>query len=385
MATRKINPWFLLGVTLLVLALGFGGSFYLSKNGPKSVQQAPEVILPSVEVITVSPGDHPITLIGQGNVIPTRQTEIKAEVAGKITDIANSFVVGGKFLEGEVMIRIAREDYETAVTAAETNVAQAELALQQEEKRAAQAVRDWKKLGQGKQADPLVLREPQRAVAEATVASSRSSLEQARRNLERTNVLAPYNCLVLEKGTELGGMVAAGSLIAVVEQEGEREVRVPLSLEDFSYLKREGGELAEASVVLKGQLGTRAVTWDGTVIREEGRIDSQSRTAHVIVEVHPNETGLPLPPSGLFLQAELQGITLTDVVEIPRITLLDRSQVLILTEDSELELREVAVVRREAEVVYVSEGLAQGEQVVTSAIDAPVNGMKVVVAEEVSP
>ena len=377
MSRRRLNPFFIAGLACLILAIAAGSFVFLLKNGPKSVQQKPEVVLPLVETVTVQPADHPIFIQGQGDVVPSRQTEIRAEVGGKVTDVSPDFVVGGRFSDGQTILQIAREDYETAITTAETNLAQAELALQQEERRAAQARRDWEKLGQGKEADPLVLREPQRAVAEATVASSRSALDQARRNLDRTTISAPYNSLIISKGTELGSMLSPGSLVTIVEKEADREVRVPLSLEDYSYLQRENGALSPAPATVTGQLGARLVTWNATVLREEGRIDSTSRTAHVILSVVPNSDGLPLPPTGLFLNVTIEGSSLEDVYELSRISLQDRSQVLVLTDRDEVELRKVSVVRRESDVVYISEGLQPGERVITSAIDAPVNGMKV--------
>jgi hypothetical protein len=95
----------------------------------------------------------------------------------------------------------------------------------------------------------------------------------------------------------------------------------------------------------------------------------------------------------LFVQAEIVGRTVEQVYEIPRTALRGESQVLVVKPqmmadtnsaaggEGVLEIRTVPVVRAAREQALVR-GLEPGELVCLSALDAPVNGMRVRLAVE---
>ena len=85
---------------------------------------------------------------------------------GRVLEVSPKFKSGGRFAKGEVMLEIDGSDYVAALAKAESALADAQLSLAREEARAAQARRDWKKLGRGDASD-LVLGIPQIASAKA--------------------------------------------------------------------------------------------------------------------------------------------------------------------------------------------------------------------------
>ena len=116
---------------------------------------------------------------------------VGAAVAGRVIEVSPSFVPGGFFEKGELLLRIDPFDYRQASVQATGAVAQADLRLATELAEADVARKEWEELGEGKPT-PLTLREPQVAEAQAALASARAALENAERNLERTAIAAPY-------------------------------------------------------------------------------------------------------------------------------------------------------------------------------------------------
>ena len=62
--------------------------------------------------------------------------------------------------------------------------------------RAEQAVRDWEKLGLNRDPSDLVLRKPQLVSARARITAAEAAVDKAMRDLERTEIRAPYDCRI---------------------------------------------------------------------------------------------------------------------------------------------------------------------------------------------
>ena len=77
------------------------------------------------------------------------------------------------------------------------------------------------------------------------------------------------------------------------------------------------------------------------------------------------------------MQASIAGRTVEHVIVVPRQALQDTGQVLVVDRDDRLRFRSIEVLRVEGNDVFVERGLIDGERVCISAIQAPVDGMKV--------
>jgi len=120
-------------------------------------------------------------------------------------------------------------------------------------------------------------------------------------------------------------------------------------------------------------------TWTGKIIRNEGRVDRSTMMMHFVVEVAVTEKQkvADLPPPGLFVNAAITGRVMKDVVEIPRSALLSSGLVLAVEEGSILGTRSVELARTMKESVLISSGISEGDKVIVSTIETPVEGMKV--------
>ena len=85
---------------------------------------------------------------------------------------------------------------------------------------------------------------------------------------------------------------------------------------------------------------------------------------------------------GTFVRAEIRGRRANDVVILPRAVLQPDDTVLIANADRELEVRTVTVARAEPREVYISAGIADGELVVTTPLEAPIPGTQLAIRGE---
>ena len=369
---------------LAILVVTVLGIIFLVINKRVAKEEVKQRVVPAVEVVEVTAADHAVKISTQGVVESARETRLAAEVGGRVMEISPSFKRGGVVKKGERLVQIDPADYRSALAAAEVRRAEAELALELEKARVEQAQLDWAKLGSG--SDPLnalVLREPYLAAAEASAASAVEAAAKARRDVERTEILAPFDAGLRSANAEVGAVVAPGTMVAELYASGDLEVRLPLSLEDFGFLARAADGKVTGEIVLKGKIGADEYTWKAEMARVDPEISRETLSAHVAVKVLPTEgSTFPLPPVGLFVNAEIAGKTLGDIKEIPRRALIEGNRTIVVMAGNKIAFRDLTIPRLTRATALVSGGLEAGDRVVLTRLSAPVVGMEVEIEKD---
>jgi RND family efflux transporter MFP subunit len=383
-------------VPLLLIAASIGGAVVMLLTRPEAKEAEPELARLLVEVIEVNPGDVTVTVESRGTVAARTRTSLVSEVTGRILSVAEPFVAGGFFREGDVLLRIDPRNYETAVTQAEAAVARARTAVEQERALARYAKEDFDRARElaavrGDQATALTLREPQLAQARAELASAEAALVQAREDLARTVLRAPYDGLVREKLADVGQYVNPGTPVAELFAVDYAEVRLPLTAEDLAFLdlpETFGAAPASAlPVTLRAQLGGEARSWPARLVRTEGVFDTRTRVLYAVAQIQ-DPYGLdrtwPQGPLriGTFVTAEVQGSVLRDVYTIPRHALRPGERLWLVDEQERLARAQVEVVRADERRVYVRGGLEPGDRVALTPLEDPLPGAPVRVLQD---
>lgn len=403
-------------VTLLVCALvlfaGFRVYSHFVDNPTKAPRRTPEKTARLVDTITATVGDYPATLTAMGETIPETEVQLKPQVSGRIISVSPSFVPGGRFAAGQEVLRIDPSDFELALAQRESEVLQAEsqiiaahadLTAAQRELSIEQgsqnvATREFELLGeQIPESDrALVLREPQLqaaqagiesaqaaiASAEAALAAAESRRDQARLDLQRTTVYAPFNAVVMEKNAAIGDVVNSSTVLSGLLGTDRAWVEIAIPLSDMRWIDIGSPDAAPSRVEIRDPSAWGSdVHRDARVIQILPQIDTESRMARVLVEVDDPlglaDPAAPLPRLlvGSYVQARVVGPTIRGVVRLPRAVVRDGDQVRIMNESDELEIRRVTVAFRESDAVLVSEGIGAGERIVTTNLATAVNGL----------
>jgi RND family efflux transporter MFP subunit len=215
---------------LIAVALVVAYTMYL--NRPVSLTHEPTVRVSQVEAARVEKQSLRIPVQAQGNVSAHTETQVVAEVTGRILEVSPVFHSGGYLRAGDVLARIDDRDYKAQLLRAKAEVARAKSALAQEKGMAGVALNEWQRLPdrntRSQQANDLYLRKPQLAQAEAQLLSAQAEMHKAEDDLERTVIRAPYASIIREKLSELGQFVKPGSAVATIFAVDYAEIRLAM-------------------------------------------------------------------------------------------------------------------------------------------------------------
>jgi RND family efflux transporter MFP subunit len=355
----------------IIFAIAGLATFGLSKMKPEAPKQEAENLDLLVEILELKTSTQSFAIQSQGTVRPRTQTILSAEVSGSVISISPKLIAGGVFAKNEVLMRIDPTNYTVAVDRAEALLAQRQIEFDGATKLRSQGYRA----------------ESEYASAAAALAAARADVVGARRNLERTYIRLPYEGMVLSKESDLGQFVNPGTRLGVTFATDYAEVRLALTDQDLAFVEipdprevtRSGGAdgpLVKLTAVQKGQL----TEWDAQIVRSEGVVDEKSRVTYAvarIVDPYRLHSAGPSLPIGTFVAASIAGSNEVDVIPVPRGAVRGADQVLVVNDDSEIEIRTVDILRADSNFAYLSGGVSAGERITTTAIEAPTNGMAV--------
>jgi RND family efflux transporter MFP subunit len=356
---------------IAIFAVAIALNMVMIKMKPEPEKNEIETFELLVAVMSLDNSSAVFEIRSQGAVRPLTQTTLSAEVSGSIVSISPKFVAGGVFQEGEQLMRIDPTNYVVAVDQAEALLTQRQIEFDGAKQLRSQGYRA----------------ESEFASAAAALATAKADVVRAKRNLERTYIRLPYEGMVRSKDADLGQFVNPGSRLGIVFSTDFAEVRLPLTDHDLAFVdlpsagevtKTGGasGPLVTLTAVQKG----RPTNWKAQIVRSEGIVDEQSRVTYAVARIDDpyrlHSAGIPLP-IGTFVGASIEGVTVANVIPVPRSALRGSDQLLFIDDDNKLEIRSVEVIRADAEFAYIGEGASVGDRISLTAIEAPSNGMSV--------
>lgn len=379
MATKKqiIIPIAILAAGIAAMAI-----FSNMKKPPEEKEKIDNTPIVAVESISVAP--MTLEVSSYGMVKPKYETQLVAQVNGEIVELSEAFVRGGFVKKDQLLARIDPSDYHAALIDAQANMASARAALEKEVAQGKVAEREWKQI---KDTSPteLSLRKPQLAQELARVKAAQASVLRAERNLERTEIRAPYNAMIDSRNVGLGSFVSMGSQIGHVLGTSIAEIRLPVADNQLAFLTKQG---VNSQVSLIGTYAGQATKWQATIARNEGVVDNKSRMSYLVAEINDpyllnkanNTAGAPLR-FGSYINAEIMGYKINQATLIPRYLVVD-GKIAILDSESKLQYVVIDIVRQQGSNVVVANGLADGDKIIVSALDYPVDGMKLALASD---
>jgi RND family efflux transporter MFP subunit len=323
-------------------------------------------------------------------VQPRTESDLVTEVSGRIVWVSPQLAAGGFFDEGDPLLRIDPRDYEVALEGAQAALARADSDLSYAKLDLGRE-RSMRESGASSRAR-FQDAERDHARADAARREARVRVRRAELDLERCEIRAPFAGRVRDKRVDRGQYVTPGAPAARVFSIDYAEVRLPISDADLAFLELPLTSALEQTetdapsgprVVLTANFAGAQRQWIGYVVRTEGALDLRTRMVNVIARIEDPygrsrdaSSGPPLP-IGLFVEAAIEGRLFDGVVELPRAALRRRDTVWIVDADGRLEQRSVEVLRSIGDRTFVKSGLSDGDLVVTSALDAALDGMRV--------
>jgi len=367
----------ILPIIVVVVAIVAAVGLSKMRQPPEKTEESRPAIL--VNAAAIEPDTIIYQIKSQGMVTPKLETSLISEVNGRIVSVAEQFVAGGFFNKGDLLVTVEQSDYLTNVKAAQAALANAQAMLAEEKARVKVAEEEWRSFTDGT-APALGLRQPQLASALASVQSAEAELERAKRDLDRTEIRAPYDGMVRSRAANLGQFISRGTVLGNIVGTEVAEIRLPLTDTDMAFLAMPGEMDADNNkVTLSSTVAGQQLTWPAKLVRTEGILDERSRVIYVVAEVidpyqrQSQEQGesQPVLNFGRFVGATIVGTQAEQVVKVARHLLLPGNQVLVVDKDNTLQFRQVKVDRATSEFAYIQAGLEPTDQLALSAISNP--------------
>ena len=364
----------------LVILAALLGALALMATSPQVEPNSPEPLAPTVRVREAVPQAVQLQVHSQGTVSPNKVTALIPEVAGRVVWISPTLVNGGYFERGDVLLRLDDKDHRSTLQRARAALARAEAEhdhAHYEHQRMLSL--EQRKLASRSQMEHAL---KEARVKEAALHDARANLDQAKRDLQRTEVKAPFAGLVQSESVDVGQLVGRNSPVATLYAVDQMEVRLPIADRQLAFLNLPVGQRGalregqQPAVTLTADYAGRTLSWRGRIVRTEAEIDVASRMLNVVARVNAESHAAP-PAVGLFVEAEIEGLLVEDIVVMPRNALRNGNRVLIVDADNRLRFRDIEPLRLYQDDVLIRGGLAQGERVCVSALQTPIEGMRV--------
>jgi RND family efflux transporter MFP subunit len=376
----------IIGVTLLLVALIFNNPPQSKRFKPS---KAPQM---SVETKILVPESYQVMVESFGTVKPRTESILFSQVSGQITQVSEQFRDGGFFEKGDVLVQLDDRDYLSEVKVSQANLLSANQVLLEERARVQQAQADWQRLGNGKTANVLVLRQPQLESAKAKMLSAQAQLDKARLSLERTAIVAPYAGRILKKQVGIGQVVSSNSQLATIFAVDYVEIRLPIQNKDLALMNlpevyRDIGEHGRKNDVKLTSDLIGHQSWNGKIIRTESAIDEQSQQLYVVAQINrpydaKTSDGSPIK-IGQYVTAEIEGKALSNSLVIPSSAIYQGSYVYTVVKGL-LMRKEVTLGWQNGKQSIVESGLVAGDELVLTSLGQVSSGTPVAIEGSVS-
>ncbi|QLA68949.1 efflux RND transporter periplasmic adaptor subunit [Enterobacter pasteurii] len=342
------------------------------QENPQQHRQAPQV---SVHIVKSAPLAVTTELPGRTDAF--RVAEVRPQVSGII--LHRNFTEGSDVKAGESLYQIDPATYQAAYDSAKGELVKAQAAANIAHLTVKRYV-------------PLVgtqyvsKQEYDRAVAtarqaDASIIAAKAGVESARINLAYTKVSSPISGRIGKSSVTEGALVTNGqsTALATVQQLDPIYVDVTQSSSDFMRLKQTSLQKGDASSVELLMENGQPYPLKGTLQFSDVTVD-ESTGSITLRAIFPNPQHMLLP--GMFVRARIDEGTQPNAILVPQqgVTRTPRGDatVLVVNDNNQVESRTVVAPQAIADRWLVTEGLKNGDRVITSGLQKVRPGITVV-------
>ena len=371
--------------------------------------------------------------LGFGTVQPQAVWQAVAEVQGRIIDMPPELRKGAILPAGTVLFEIDPVDYRLRVAEADANLrvvmaeiadldiketnTKASIAIEKKAAAVSRRERDRKRslverkaLSQSaldtEESNLLIVQQRvqdlqntlnrvpvERDLKRAERALYEARLEEARRDVSRTMIRAPFDLRIAELNVEKAQFAATGTALAIGDSIDIAEVTAQFAIERVRDVVRieppQGGittanlsrlpDIIDLEATVRLRTANHTFEWPARFARINDTIDPQTRTVGIIVAVDaPYARAQPgdQPPlvKGMYVEVEVRGPPRPNLIVVPRAALWN-GFVYVVDNESRLRQRKVDVELVQTNFAAISAGLSAGERVVVGDLIPAIEGM----------
>lgn len=398
-----ILPPILLGILIIAIAPSM-------KAEPAKAEQ--KAIKKVVRVLPVKPRSIQPYAIGYGHTKPEQSWQAQSEVEGSIIWIAESLQNGAIIKKGTTLIKLDPSPYQLAITrllaeknvsllrdktiAASLAIAEQDYAIQLSEYQRTERLNKTGHISKNELdgAKRSLLNSQQQlqtlknnlAINQAEQQVLQAQLDLAKRDLQKTEIVAPFDLRITEKKADVAEYVNKGEILLYGDGINRVEVSAQFPLGKMRPLRRsESRNLIDnnihndlqAQVILKA--GDRSIFWQADVGRSGGQIDVQTQSQSIIVTIDaPYKKASPGKKPALirdtFVKVILKAPVINKQILLP-LTAIHQDKVYTVTPEGKLSIKPVEIDFIQGEIAVIKSGISFKDKVVLSQLSPAVSGM----------
>ncbi|WP_024851781.1 efflux RND transporter periplasmic adaptor subunit [Hydrogenovibrio kuenenii] len=351
---------------LIVLGLMSASMVACQSDKPEKALSIQNV---DVGVETVSLGAIPLKVVVPGAIVPDQKAMISSRLMGYIKNL--DVKVGQTVKRGDELFSIDSADVKSGVLKARSGYQQADAAL-------LDAKLDYdrfKKLYEEdsvskQQFDKISL---QYKVAQENLVAAKTNLDQAKSQLQYSNVKAPFNGVVVQKMAVAGDLAAPGHPVLALENRDSLSVQTQVSQDLYTVLRL--GDTAE--VLIDGQ----SKPMKGTIYTLVSAADPKTRSHTVKLSLASSVD----VNSGTFAHVGFKRGE-RQTIMVPKSAVVVRSGIegVFVDEDKQANFRMVRLGESIGDRVEVKSGLNLGDVIVVKNNTSLLNGDHLIVENKTS-
>ncbi|SDM20794.1 efflux RND transporter periplasmic adaptor subunit [Kriegella aquimaris] len=387
MSNKKI-----VGICLAILVGGLAITILIFSTEPEAETEGASIETAMlVEVISAEQGTYEPIIVATGTVQPVEDVTLSPLVSGQVIRRDPAFTPGGFVKKNQVLLQIDPSDYRNTLELRKSELLQSQSTLETEMGRQQIAEQDLQliaddslfgdnPLSEGER--QLVLRKPQLNAVKATIGGAKASVNQAKLNLSRTTIRAPFDAHILSQNVTEGSQVAQGDNLGRIVGTDYYWVMTTVPVSKLQWLSFPKSDSKKGSPVrIKNSTAWSTDTYrEGYLDKQIGALDNQTRLARVLVKVtdplanEADQEGMPTLMIGTFVEVYIQANPVAEVVRLSRDYIRSNETVWVM-KDGKLEIREVDIVLNDDEYAYIRKGLVAGEKVVITDLSTVSSGI----------
>lgn len=362
---------------------------------PVSMKKKPLAARYAVNVIEVSVGEAPVQIRALGTIKPFQETNVNARVSSQVVFLSEHSDIGAIVKKGEVLVKLDADTFKSTLQSKKSDLAKAKAAYQLEMGQQSVAKAEAEQLKQLSSSfigeviiSDLALRAPQLAQAKADVEAAEAAVKMAQLDVDYTIISAPYNAMVTERNVSLGSLTNAQDNLMTLVGIDEYRIEAAVAIDKLTSLNLKQNVNTSVQITT-----TTGVVREGRIIRQVASLDSTTRMGRVLISI-PDPLGLQNNEPALILGDHAEVLfkagSLENAVIVPRRALQPNDNIFVAmpvksTEENGeteyiLDIRDVDIAWKDLDNVYIRQGLAESEYVITSVIASPIQGMPLTIS-----
>lgn len=327
-------------------------------------KQTEPTYTPSVSFIALKVGTHTGTLQTFAEIQPRFKASIKSHVMSDVVMLSPKALAGEQVKKGEILAKFDDYAYRAKLAEAQQLQAEAHINLLQAKSTAKLAKEDWKLAKLDFKPSDLAMQKPQLELAKAKLKAATALVNVAKKELNHTQVKAPFSGIITKRLINQGQKVAIDDDLFHILDQKKLDITASLSPKQWNNLPQ---NWLGTTATIKND--NQEVIAEASIKRGGGFLDPETRLYKIFLEIeNPHRQDIL---AGEFVYVELQGKTVPQTLLIPASAYTQEGVVWYIDKQNQLRFFDSDVLFYQADHLIVTAPTEFDDKAILNIVTTP--------------